>query len=219
MSADLQALVVRLTAAALTYGEWIAFRAVTLPLLGGSYVVATFDRMTVTLTAADAEAVALAAEGAGAWQDIPEAERDPDSLPLDGLWQAVRAAAVSDADELARVAAVAGRPLGIPGAYGGAAEWCHPCWPDLRALLVDAVQVVEPSGYTYVKPSAPTADKPIASVSVDNDDAPSIDIWHTVAGKAAVVRIMALRGYAPCYEHAPASRADGLIMTAWRWIG
>lgn len=217
MPADALSIVVRLTAAALQYGERIAFRAVVLPLLDGTFILATFDRRTVALTLADAEQAALAAEGDGAWQDIPDAERDPDSLPLDSLLGMIRASAVADWDVLSRVAVAAGRALVIPGALVGADDWAHPCWPDLRALLVDAVTVETPSGYTYATPGTPVADKPIASVSACDEG--GVDIWHTVAGKAAVVRIMALRGYAPCYEHAPASRADGLIMTAWRWIG
>jgi hypothetical protein len=131
--------------------------------------------------------------------------------------QAVRAAAVSDYDELSNIAVAAGRPLGIPGAYR-TAEWAHPCWPDLRELLAPPVQAGTPYGYVYEAPGTPTADKPVSSVSADNDDGCTVDIWHTVAGKAAVIRIMALHGYAPCGEYAP-TRDDGLVETSWRWIG
>lgn len=214
MPTEASPLVIRLTTAALRYEERIAFR----DALGGRYVLATFGGLTVALTADDAERVALAAEGDGAWEDIPEADRDPDCLPLAALRQMIRDSAVSDADELTGVAEAAGRPLGIPTAPGYT-EWHHPCWRALRDLTVADVQVTEPSGLTYVKPGEPTADKPITSVSIDCHVGLTVDIWHTVAGKAAVIGIMARHGYAPSYEYARDDRADGLICTVWCWIG
>ena len=207
-------LVIRLTTAALRYEEQIAFR----DALGGRYVLATFSGLTVALTADDAERVALAAEGDGAWQDIHDDERDPDCRPLADLWQVIRSAAVADADELSIVAEAAGRPLGIPCAPGYA-EVCHPCWRALRDLTVANVQVTEPGGSTYVEPGEPTADKPIASVSADGFDTLTVAIWRTVAGRAAVIGVMARHGYAPCYEYVRVDRHDGLINTVWRWIG
>lgn len=214
MPIEASPLVIRLTTAALRYEERIAFR----DALGGRYVLATFDGQTVALTADDAERVALAAEGDGAWEDIPDDERDPDCRPLADLWQVIRDSALSDADELSIVAEAAGRPLGIP-TVPGCTEWYHPCWRALRDLTVAQVQVTDPGGSTYVKPGEPTADKPIASVSTDSYTGLTVDIWHTVAGKGAVIGIMARYGYAPCYEHVRDDRADGLICTVWTWIG